>query len=326
MRLPFKREKSKRKRMKNGIIRDHNQQEITISKIILGTALFGADISREQAFRFMDAYYDHGGRVLDTARVYSDWLPGGHSASERTVGEWIRERGLRSEVILMTKGAHPPMEEMHRSRVNAKEIRADLEESLQVLQTDYVDVYFLHRDDESVPVSVIMDVLHEFIKEGKVRMLGASNWKMARILEANAYARTHGKTPFSVSEIQWSYALCTPKETLGDETQVCMNEQEMDLYRQAQLPVMAFSSQAQGVFSKGYKEDLSDLSKKHRAFYSEENVRRYQALLQKCRETGCTPSRAALDYIIENQEIEGFAIVGCSRMEQLLESLEAAQG
>ncbi len=306
-------------------IKDHNGNEIAVSRIILGTALFGAAMSREESFDIMDTYFAHGGRAFDTARVYSDWLPNGHNASERTVGEWIRARDCRSEVVLMTKGAHPSFADMHKSRLSPEEIRADFHESLRILQTDYVDVYFLHRDDEAVPVSVIVDTLDEFVKTGKARMLGASNWRAERILEANEYARASGRTPFSVSEIQWSYAVCTPRESFGDDTLVCMDEKQMELYRRSGIPVFAFSSQAHGVFSCGYKEDLSDLADKHKCFYSEENVQRYQALLKKCRETGRTPSQTALDYITENDEVKGFAIVGCSKKAQLLEALAAAE-
>lgn len=312
--------------MRNAMINDHNGNPISISRIILGTAPFGSTMTREQSFDIMDTYYAHGGRTLDTARVYSDWIPNGHNTSERTVGEWIRERDCREQIVLMTKGAHPPVGQPHISRVNPEDIRADFEESLRVLQTDYVDVYFLHRDDERVPAAVIMDVLDELVKSGRIRMLGASNWRAERILEANEYARAAGKTPFAVSEIQWSYAVCTAKETFGDDTLVCMDPQQMELYRQSGIPVMAFSSQAHGVFSCGYKEDLSDLADKHRSFYSEENVRRYQALLKKCREDGCTPSQVVLDHVTNHKEIEGFAIVGCSRKEQLLESLATVKG
>lgn len=310
--------------MKSSCIQNQNGEKISLSKIILGTVPFGTTMNKEASFAIMDLYYEHGGRTFDTARVYCDWLPGGHGTSERTLGEWVKARGLREEVVLITKGAHPPISDIHCSRVNPQEMRKDLEDSLQTMQTDYIDLYFLHRDDEKVPVSVIMDTLHEFVKEGKVRMIGASNWRIDRILEANAYAKENGKTPFAASEIQWSYAVCTP-ETIGDRTLICMNNEEYAKYKEAGIPVLAFTSQAYGMFSKGYKGDLSDMSDKHARFYSEENVKRYQKLLQICRETGCTPSDVALKYITENKDIDGYAVVGCSRKEQLLESMKAAE-
>ena len=160
--------------MKYGIIQNEKGETLKLSKIILGTAVFGTKIPKETAFEMMDTYFAHGGRVLDTARVYSDWLPNGHGASERTIGEWIQERNCRKDIILSTKGAHPSFSDMHRSRMTAEEIYVDLNESLKTLQTDYVDIYYLHRDDENIPVSEIMDILDPLVKSGKIRMLGAS--------------------------------------------------------------------------------------------------------------------------------------------------------
>ncbi|HOO29060.1 MAG TPA: aldo/keto reductase, partial [Lachnospiraceae bacterium] len=172
---------------------------------------------------------------------------------------------------------------------------------------------------------VIMDTLHEFVKAGKVKMIGASNWRLARILEANAYAAANKKTPFTVSEIQWSYVYCTNK-TFHDDTLVCMEDhkEEYNAYLKAGIPVFAYSSQGHGVFSCGYQPDLSDIAAKHRDFYCEENIKRYQLLLDKCRQEQVTPSHVVLNYIMEN-ELNGFAIVGCSRLSQLKESLEAAK-
>ena len=159
-----------------------------MAKLSLGTAGFGSAVDRKTAFLLLDRYYAAGGNLFDTARVYADWLPNGHGASERTLGEWIASRGLRDRVLISTKGAHPPMGNLHTPRVNRKAILFDMEESLSALATDYVDIYFLHRDDESRPVSDIMPTLHELVVAGKTRFLGASNWRASRIAEANAFA------------------------------------------------------------------------------------------------------------------------------------------
>ena len=308
--------------MRYTAIKDHSGKEMILSKLILGACPFGTGVTKEDSYEIMDTYFAHGGRCFDTARVYCEWLPNGEGSSERTLGAWIKDRGCRDQVIVITKGAHPPMTDMHAARVNPEAIHSDFAKSLEALQTDYIDIYLLHRDDENMPVSVIMDALDELVKAGKVRMLGASNWRAERIMEANAYARANGKTPFMVSEIQWSYAYCTPKETFEDDTLVCMNEQQMELYRQMDMPVLAYSSQAYGVFSCGYKEDLSDVSEKHKRFYCEENIRRYQEILKTCEEQGCTTSQVVLDYVTKNEVLNGLAIVGCSKKEQILASLD----
>ncbi len=306
--------------MKYGIIRDQNRKEHKLSKIILGAAPFGTTMSEELAFQAMDLYRHHSGNVIDTARVYCDWLEEGHGVSEQTVGKWLDIRNCREEFIIVTKGGHPPLSDMPHSRLAKEDIFFDVDESLTALRTDYIDLYFLHRDDERIPVKIIMDYLDELITVGKVRMIGASNWSMGRILEANNYARKNNKTPFVASQIQWSYAVAQGKEAFGYGT-VSMNDQQYQLYLQAGIPVLAYTSQANGVFSRGYKEDLSDIAEKHQKYYSKENIRRYQELLKICKENNATPTQVALEYVIDNK-LNGFAIAGCSNLEQLQEILK----
>jgi aryl-alcohol dehydrogenase-like predicted oxidoreductase len=305
--------------MKYEIIRDQDGNQHKLSKIVLGVVNFGTTMPEELSFQAMDLYRHNGGNVIDTARFYCDWLESGHGISEKTVGKWLDERNCREEFIIVTKGGHPPLTDMQHSRLTKQDIFSDVSDSLEALRTDYIDLYFLHRDDESIPVEKIMDPLDELIKLGKVRMIGASNWRVERILEANEYAKKNGKTPFTASQIQWSYAVANRKEAFGYGT-ISMDDQQYQLYLKTGIPVLAYTSQAGGVFARGYKEDLSDIAKKHEIYYSKENILRYQSLLKFCKENNVTPTQAALNYIIEDK-LNGFAIVGCSKLEQLQEVL-----
>lgn len=293
---------------------------VFLSKIILGTGAFGTSIPAEEAFRLLDRYLELGGSTLDTARVYGTWGPAGRAVSEETIGAWLRSRGSRSRVTLVTKGGHPPLSDMHRSRLSEPEIRADIEDSLRTLGTDRVELFLLHRDDVSRPVEEIVDTLDRLVKEGKTLAVGVSNWTAARIEEANRYARSAGKAPLAVSQIQWSLARTTPQR-LGDTTLVCMDDAEYARYRQMGLPVMAYSSQAGGLFTKwlrGGEEALSEGMR--RCYVNDENRRRLGRLTRFCRETGCPPSAAVLAYITHNP-LPGAALIGCSRLEQLEDSL-----
>jgi aryl-alcohol dehydrogenase-like predicted oxidoreductase len=127
--------------------------------------------------------------------------------SERTIGAWLRSRGVRKGVILATKGAHPDLDAMQVDRMSPEEIGSDLAESLDALQTDVVDIYWLHRDAPGVPVEEIVDALNVHVRAGRIRALGASNWRPDRIEAANAYARTHDLTGFSASQIAHSLAV-----------------------------------------------------------------------------------------------------------------------
>lgn len=306
--------------MKTGYIKSASGN-IPMSKIVLGCCYYGNDISRNDAFNLLDKYYYYGGRTLDTARVYG-LNSAGFSVSELTLGEWISLRGVRNEITLVSKGGHPPVGDMTHSRLDRESVLSDCDASLRDLSTDRIDVYFLHRDDENLPVEGIMDTLHELVSSGKVRAIGASNWSLDRIVEANDYAQKAGKTPFTVSQIQWSLAKCT-SEAWGDKTLVCMSDNEYSRYINAGIPVMAFSPQAKGLFSKyiaGGEEALND--KIRSRFLNSENLRRIENVRALSERSGYSPAAVALSYITCNR-LDGYPIVGCSNIEQLEDSLSA---
>ena len=129
--------------------------------LALGTAPFGTAIGRDTAFAILDAFLALGGNLIDTAAVY------GMGASEQTIGDWLKDRRARDKITVATKGGHPSIPDWQQ-RLTEQDVRADLEASLRNLQTDYIDVYFLHRDDPSKPVEDIMPMLHKLVCEGKV--------------------------------------------------------------------------------------------------------------------------------------------------------------
>ena len=151
------------------------------SPICLGTADLGSAVNRSDSFALLDAYLDLGGNFLDTAKVYADWLPGERSTSEKLLGEWMRLRRNRQRIVLATKGAHPDLATMHLPRLSRAEIEADLHASLRHLQTDIIDLYWLHRDDPARPVEDILATLQDAVRAGKIRYFGCSNWRVERI-------------------------------------------------------------------------------------------------------------------------------------------------
>ncbi|MBQ8955291.1 MAG: aldo/keto reductase [Clostridia bacterium] len=293
-----------------------------VSRLVLGSSVFGGTTPEDTAFRLMDRFFERGGNAIDTARVYCEWLPGGYGASERTVGRWIRSRGVEKDVFLMTKGAHPKLHDMHTSRLSREDIEGDMALSLEALGLSRVDLYYLHRDDERLPVSGIMETMDGLVRAGQALAIGGSNWRAARLREANEWAAARGKARFTASEVRWSYVDFTGVG--GDDTLITMDEGELAAYERMDLAVMAYSSQAGGVFSRGYRADLSDAAPKHAAFVTPENIRRYGALLARCqRESGMTPSRVVLEHVTKHPKLNGFALVGASSLEQLEASLDA---
>ncbi|NLH96815.1 MAG: aldo/keto reductase [Clostridiaceae bacterium] len=296
---------------------------LRVSKIVLGTDHFGTTVSEEDALRLMDIFADAGGNCIDTARVYASWIPGGEGASERTVGKWLKSRKNRDRIVLSTKGGHPELDSMTRGRLSRKELESDLDESLRALGVDHIDIYWLHRDDISRPAEDIMETLHTFVKKGKVRAIGCSNWKTGRIEEANRAAAAGGKEAFCASQIQWSLATTTPG-LLGDTTLVCMDSNEYGWYLENRFPVFAYSAQAKGFFAKAAAVGVGNLRGKASVrFVSPDNIARLERVKEYAQRSGLSPTAVALAYITCNR-VPAAAIVGCKTEEQLLDSLTAA--
>ncbi len=292
-----------------------NFQSHRLSRLSLGTAPFGGGISKDNAFRILDAYLDMGGNLLDTAAVY------GFGASEQTIGAWMRDRDARNGVYISTKGGHPALPSWDK-RITEADIRADMEDSLRNLGTDHVDIYFLHRDDEDRPVSEIMPILHRLVREGKTRYIGASNWTVARINEANAFAHAEGMTEFSVSQIMWN-AACVNREGLYDQTLVAMDGAEYVGYAENHIPVMAYTAQAQGLFSLIQKSGYDCLSEAMTATYMNDTTRRRaEIILSVAAETGLSPTALSLAYLLHDRRVTALPILGISKVERLMEALQ----
>jgi aryl-alcohol dehydrogenase-like predicted oxidoreductase len=293
-----------------------------VSAFALGSVDFGTGMSDAAAFEVMDAYIEMGGNVIDTARVYGDFDRGILGTSERTIGHWLSARRARHKVILSTKGAHPPWTDMKKARLDKGSIQSDLDASLQALGVDCIEMYYLHRDDESRPVGDIVDTINGLVESGRVKMLGASNWKTARIEEANAYAAAHGLRGFSLNQPQWSLAF---QHHVGDATLVQMDRAMYAMHRRTGLICMPYSSQAKGFFIKLFEGGEAGMKASLRQdFLSDDNLRRYEAVLRVREESGLSVGAISLAYLTNQQDFRTLPIVGVSRLSQIDALREAA--
>lgn len=223
--------------------------DLSVSPICLGTMHYGDQLNEAEAARQLDSFLDKGGNFVDTAHVYGTWVPGLGSSSERYIGAWLHSTGKRNSIVLSTKGAHPSGVNKEIRRVTPQYIKEDLEDSLRLLQTDYTDLYFLHRDDVNVPVQVIIDALEKEVKAGKIRYYACSNWTVRRIIEANAYAASIGSRGFVVNQLMFSLADIA-KEKLEDQTLEIMDKETYEFHKSSGMSAMAYTSLAKGYFSK----------------------------------------------------------------------------
>ncbi len=147
------------------------KSNLEVSALAMGTDLIGGKIDRESSFKLFDFYRENGGTFIDTANMYSYWLPGCEGGeSESTVGAWMKERGNREQIVISTKLAfdYPGCA----GGLSAAEIQRECEKSLKRLQTDRIDVYYAHRDDLETPLEEIMEAFDRLVKAGKVRVVG----------------------------------------------------------------------------------------------------------------------------------------------------------
>jgi aryl-alcohol dehydrogenase-like predicted oxidoreductase len=311
-----------------------SEAHLTPSVICLGCGQYGTGIPAEQAWALLDAFAEQGGSFLDTARVYGAWAAAGAGASERVLGAWLKARGMRSRMIIGTKGGHPELATMHLSRLTPAEIAADLSASLDDLQTDAIDLYWLHRDDPAVPVGEILGVLNDHLAAGRIRAIGASNWTAPRLAEAASYARVHKLIGFQASQIGWSLATANPVAA-GFAGMLYMDEPTLAYHQRTGLPVVAYSSQAGGFFSGKYarpdtakpggsRETHQVPKPVPRLYADQENFARLERARELAARRGCTPNQIALGYLL-SQPFPVFPIAGCRTAEQVRASCAAAE-
>ncbi|HRJ43637.1 MAG: aldo/keto reductase [Caldilineaceae bacterium] len=296
------------------------QTDLTPSAICLGSSHFGNGIAPADAYALLDMYVTCGGNFIDTAAVYANWLPGEKNSSEKTIGRWLARTGKREKLFIGTKGAHPDLATMHISRMSPREIVDDLNSSLGNLQTDWIDLYWLHRDDPARPVAEIIDTLHAQVVAGKIRYFGCSNWRVDRIAEAQTYAGAKGITGFVANQMRWSLAAMDPK-TESDPTTVAMDGESYAYHRQSGLAAIPYSSQAGGYFQK-MAERREVRPAQQKSYGSPGNARRLARVQQLAQETGLSVSQIVLAYLT-SQLFPTIPIVGCRTVAQVEESMQA---
>lgn len=293
--------------------------------VCLGVAEHGSAIAPGDSLAMLDAFAEAGGSFADTAHIYASWLPNGEGQSERALGRWIKSRQPRGFVV-GTKGGHPALATMDRSRLAPEDIERDLSESLERLQLSSVGLYWLHRDDPAVPVGEIMGALGEHVQAGRVAAIGASNWSTDRIEAANAYAAAHGLAGFCASQIGWSLAEVNDAARGAGHT-LQMDDEMLGWHRSQGFPAAAYSSQANGFFAHEIARSDAEATPKQKAlagsYLSPRNRARHARAAQLGRDLGRAPNEIALAWVW-SQSFPAAAIIGPRSLEQLRSSLRAA--
>ncbi len=274
-----------------------------VSILIQGSDYFRPSVY-DKVSSVLDRFFAIGGNTIDTAHVYC----GGES--EVAIGQWMKERNNREDVVILTKGAH---HDHNGPRVNSEAITKDLFESLERLQTEYVDLYALHRDDPAVPVSEIIDALNVHIAAGRIKAIGGSNWTVKRLQEANEYAEANGLVGFTFSSPNLSLAKAKEPFWAG-----CVSADESDLkwHEENQFPLLSWSSQARGFFTGRFTPEDRSNADLVRVFYSDDNWERLRRAEKLAKEKGVSTIQIALAYVL-NQPFPTCALIGAQNDEEL---------
>ncbi|MEW9581157.1 aldo/keto reductase [Paraburkholderia sp. DGU8] len=288
------------------------QSELRIAPLMFGGNVFGWTADEATSFSILDAFVDAGLDFIDTADVYSAWVPGNHGGeSESIIGKWFRQSGKRDKIVLATKVSKHPQ----RKGLSAANIQAAVEDSLRRLQTDYIDVYFSHDDDSQTPLAETLGAYQKLIEAGKVRVIGASNYSGARIEAALAVSRQRGLP---------EYQLLQPEYNLYDRADYERDIEPVALANQ--LGVVVYYSLASGFLSGKYRSQ-ADLAGKARGsrvekYLNGRGLRILSALDRVAERHGSTPATIALAWLIARPSVTA-PIASATSVEQL-ESLAAA--
>ncbi|TJV21351.1 MAG: oxidoreductase [Mesorhizobium sp.] len=256
----------------------------------------------------LDAFFEAGGNLFDTGYVYG----GGYT--EKLLGEWLKNRGVCAQSVVIAKGAHSPL-------CYPDVIGKQLDQTLERLQTDHVDVYFMHRDNPDVPVGEFVDAMDREVKAGRIRgPFGGSNWTMERMDEAIAYAERTGKQkPGALSN---NFSLAEMLEPIWAGCVTSSTDPWKAWLTSRQMPNFAWSSQGRGFFTDRAGRDKQDNEELVRVWYSERNFGRRDRAVELAARLGKSPIHIALAYVLA-QPFPSIPLIGPRTLDELDDSLRA---
>lgn len=292
-------------------------KHLEIAPIVFGGNVFGWTIDESRSFEILDAFIGAGFNCIDTADVYSKWAPGNKGGeSETIIGNWLKARGNRSQIVIATKVGH----EMAPDKKGLKKdyILRSVEDSLRRLQTDYIDLYQAHKDDATTPLEESLATFDSLIKQGKVRAIGASNYEADRL--SSALKASGDKHIASYETLQPNYNLYDRKHFESALEKVCLDNQ---------IGVIPYYSLASGFLSGKYRSE-ADVNKSPRGqgiktkYLNDRGYRILAALDDVAKQTNSTPTQVSLAWLLHRPAITA-PIVSATSVQQLQDLIKAPE-
>jgi aryl-alcohol dehydrogenase-like predicted oxidoreductase len=289
---------------------------LMVAPLAFGGNVFGWTVDEPTSFRLLDSFVDRGFNLIDTADVYSNWKSGNTGGeSETVIGRWLKRTGKRDRVVLATKVGHEMSPVMRGLKKDY--ILREAEESLKRLQTDYIDLYQSHRDDLETSVEEPLEAYSLLIKQGKVRAIGASNFKPERLAQALRVSQQCGLPAYTC--LQPLYNLYDRHEYETELEPICLEHK---------LGVICYFSLASGFLTGKYRSE-ADLAKSERGnrvkkYLTERGFWILDALEHVSKELNSTPARVALAWVLARPSITA-PIASATSLEQLNDLIEATR-
>lgn len=289
---------------------------IQVAPLMLGGNVFGWTADEPASFKILDAFVAAGLNFIDTADSYSTWVSG-HTGgeSETIIGNWFKRSGKRDQVIIATKvGSEIPGQGKGLSRAW---IMRQAEASLKRLQTDYIDLYQSHRDDPNTPVDETLEAYAQLVQQGKVRVIGCSNFTAERIQESLAASRKHSWPRYESLQPNYNLYERAPYESTLEPVVL-----------QEKMGVIPYYSLASGFLTGKYRSE-ADLSKSPRGqaakkYLNDRGFRILQALDQVAEKRQATPAQVALAWLMARPSITA-PIASATSVQQLNDLARATQ-
>ena len=286
--------------------------DLRVTPLILGGNMLGSRLDEDASFALLDAYAESGGTMVDTAAVYSDWLPMiERGCSERTLGRWLRARPSTG-VHVATKGGHPDLSRPAQPRLDDAALRQDIAQSLERLGLPALDLWLTHRDDPTLPVAEILGVVEALRTEGLVRWYGVSNWTTERVAEA-VRLRDAGNAAGLVVTAS-AFAAAVPRADRLAFDLVAADDAMLALHATSSLTLLAYSAAAKGWFAGAEGAD--------HAYDSPANRRVRSVVRSVAAEVGAEPGQVALAVLL-GLDLPLRLVVGCSSVARWRSSLDA---
>jgi aryl-alcohol dehydrogenase-like predicted oxidoreductase len=289
---------------------------LKVSPLCLGANVFGWTVDEKASFGILDAFADSELNFIDTADIYSKWVPGNMGGeSETIIGKWLAASGKRDKIVLATKVGmelSPDRKGLSRSYI----LRA-VEDSLRRLQTDYIDLYQSHQDDPETPIEDTLAAYAELVKQGKVRAIGASNYKADRLAAALDVSLRSGYPKYEC--LQPNYNLCDREDYETNLEPLCIEKR---------LGVIPYFSLASGFLTGKYRSE-ADLAKSQRGsrvqkYLNERGFKILDALDSVAAKHESTPGKVALAWMIARPSITA-PIASATSIEQFRDLVDATR-